>query len=240
MRHHNRIDFVKTFQLPLPVRLRASSVFTSFFAGSNADVVLTLQQRKFGNSPVVFLYGPATTGKTHLMQAMCAYAGSVQEVASYLPVTDLITYGPDVLAGNGRLNILCLDDVDSLLIDAVWNRALFSVYRELEECQGRLILSAAQPPASYNMPLADLASRILAGTVLRLQLLNDEQQLHALKLHAVQRGLELPDDTANYLLRRLPRDMATLCAFLDELDIASLAAQRKLTVPFVRQVLDSK
>jgi DnaA family protein len=51
------------------------------------------------------------------------------------------------------------------------------------------------------------------------------------------RGFELPDETAQYLLRRLPRDMATLCRFLDELDEASLAAQRRLTVPFVKEVM---
>ncbi len=226
-------------QLPLPVRLRASSVFASFFGGPNADVVSCLQQRRFDISPVVFLYGAVATGKTHLLQAMCAQASLQTHRVNYLSVNDLLIYGPELLSNSTQCEILCIDDVDALLVDAEWNRALFTAYRDIEEHQGKLILSAQQPPAMYKFPLRDLASRILAGTVLRLQLLNDEEQLHALQLHALQRGLELPDESGNYLLRRLPRDMTSLCTLLDELDIASLAAQRRLTVPFIKQVLDA-
>ena len=69
------------------------------------------------------------------------------------------------------------------------------------------------------------------------QPLDDEEQIEALKLHAIRRGLELPDETATFLLNRLPRDMHTLCTLLDELDEAALIAQRRLTVPFVSAVL---
>lgn len=226
-------------QLPLPVRLRASSVFSSFFAGPNVEIVQRLQSHHFSASPVVFLYGAHATGKTHLLQAMCAQDGAEHRV-TYVAVTDLLAYGAELLSGSARNTIFCIDDADALLIDAEWNRTLFALHHELEEHQGKLIMAAAQPPAAYAFPLADLASRVMAGMVLRLQSLNDEQQLQAMRLHALQRGLELPEDTSNYLLRRLPRDMTTLCEFLDELDIASLAAQRKLTVPFVKQVLDEK
>lgn len=227
-------------QLPLPVRLRASSVFSSYVAGPNEHAVRTLQARQFGISPVVFLYGPHATGKTHLLQAMCAQTDMQQQAVGYLAVNDLLECGAELLDGSAQLDTLCLDDVDVLLEDMTWNRALFNLHRELEERRGKMILAVRQPPAAFHMPLADLASRILAGTILRLQPLDEAQQLQALRLHATQRGLELPDDALNYLLRRLPRDMTTLCAFLDELDVASLAAQRKLTVPFIKAVLDRK
>ena len=225
-------------QLPLPVRLRTSSVFSSFYAGINNEVVQCLQQQRFARSPVVFLYGAHGTGKTHLLQALCVQAGTNGQQSIYLSLPDLQEYGPGLLTSSCHSAILCVDDVDTLLTDAEWNHAFFNVHRELEEQQGRLILAASQPPAFFRTPLADLASRIMAGTVLRLQPLSDDQQLHALQLHAVQRGLELPEDTAQYLLRRLPRDMNILCNFLDQLDVASLTAQRKLTLPFVKKVLD--
>jgi len=127
-----------------------------------------------------------------------------------------------------------------LLNDINWNRAFFSIYREFEESGAKLVLSATQPPSAYSIPLADFRSRLLAGLILHLQPLTESQQHEALRLHASQRGLELPDDTIQYLQRRLPRDMSSLCGFLDELDTASLIAQRKLTVPFVKRVLDDK
>ncbi len=225
-------------QLPLPIRLRASSVFASYHAGPNTTVVSTLNDLPAtGPSPVLFLYGAAGVGKTHLLQALCARAGEQQQSASYLPLRELHAYGPELLAGAEHLALVCLDDVALMLRELNWNRALFNLHRELEERGGKLILADEQPPAALEFALRDLSSRVMAGTVLRLQALSEADQIAALGLHAAQRGLELPDEVASFLLRRLPRDMSTLCGLLDELDIASLTAQRKLTVPFVRQVL---
>lgn len=225
-------------QLPLPVRLRTSSVFASYYAGRNHDVVECLLNKQFGASPFVFLYGPAGTGKTHLLQAMCVEAGNKGVSASYLSHRDLSTYGVELLLSYSRSTLLCIDDVDLLLTDRQWNHGLFTLHRELDEHQGKLIMSASQPPASYTVPLADLGSRLMASTVLRLKLLDEAEQLHALQLHASQRGLVLPDETAEYMLRRLPRNMQKLCQYLDELDIASLVEKRNLSIPFVKRVLD--
>ncbi len=228
-------------QMPLPMRLRASSVFASYHAGPNAPALATLMHLAgTGPSPVIFLYGAGGVGKTHLLQALCARAGEQQQTAIYLPLQELHTYGPELLTGAERAALVCLDDVAIVLADPEWNRALFNLHRDLEERGGKLVLADEQPPAGIAFALRDLSSRILAGTVLRLQALSDADQIAALRLHAQQRGLELTDDTAGFLLRRLPRDMHTLCAFLDELDVASLAAQRKLTVPFVREVLERR
>lgn len=224
--------------MPLPIRLRASSVFGSYHAGPNAAAVAALSDpRAHGPSPVFFLHGAAGVGKTHLLQALCARAGEQQWTATYLPLRELHDHGPELLDGAERLSLVCLDDVAAVLARADWNHALFNLHRELEERGGRLVLADEHAPVASAFALRDLSSRILAGTVLRLRALSEPDQIAALRLHAAQRGLELPDEVALFLLRRLPRDMSTLCTFLDELDVAALAAQRRLTVPFVRQVL---
>ncbi|MEQ1579474.1 MAG: DnaA regulatory inactivator Hda [Steroidobacteraceae bacterium] len=227
-------------QLPLGVRLRDSSVFASFHAGSNGLVVETLRTlHPEPHRPSIWLFGPGGTGKTHLLQAVCARAGETGQSAAYLPLGEMHTLGPTVLAGCGRLNWVCLDDVAMLAGDAVWERALFALYTELWDSGGRLIVTASSPPARVPFQLQDLASRFGGGTVLRLQPLEEGERLEALRLHASQRGLELPDETASFLLNRLPRDMHSLCAFLDTLDEAALVAQRRLTVPFVSAFLKS-
>jgi DnaA family protein len=224
-------------QMPLPIRLRASSIFSSYFPGPNAAVVNTLSNlASTGPSPVLFLYGSSGVGKTHLLQALCARANE-QQPASYLPLRELHALGPELLSGADQMRLVCVDDAGLVAQHADWNRALFNLYRELEERGGKLVLADEQPPASIDWALRDLSSRVLAGTVLRLQPLSEPEQIIALRMHAEQRGLELSDEVANFLLRRLPRDMHSLCNFLDELDVASLTAQRKLTVPFVREVL---
>ena len=94
-----------------------------------------------------------------------------------------------------------------------------------------------QAPAALPFGLADLASRLAASEVHRLQPLAESEQAQALRRRARHRGLELPEETPAYLTRRAPRDFSALCRLLDELDTESLAAQRRLTVPFVRDWL---
>ena len=53
------------------------------------------------------------------------------------------------------------------------------------------------------------------------------------------RGLDMPEDVGQYLLRHHSRDIVELMALLQKLDKASMAAQRRLTIPFVRQILHS-
>ena len=145
--------------------------------------------------------------------------------------------GPDALAGWEDRAVVCLDDADRLAGRDAWELALFGLFNRLADAGGRLVVSAAASPAATRFGLADLASRLAWGAVFRLEPLDDEGRGAALRLRAAHRGLELPEETARYLLRRLPRDMRALCGWLDRLDTASLAAQKRLTVPFVREVL---
>lgn len=227
-----------TIQLPLSVKLRDSSVFGSFFAGRNRSAVDMLRAVQAGGSPTcVYLHGGPGAGKTHLLQAICAQLHGRRHTAVYLPLADVGAMGPEMLAGCEELACVCIDDVEEIAGNAPWERALFALHQQLDDKQGRLIVSGSAPPAASGIVLADLRSRLGGGLVLTLHSLDDDEQVEALRLRAQIRGFELPVETAQYLLRRLPRDMTSLCAFLDELDEASLAAQRRLTVPFVRQVM---
>jgi DnaA-homolog protein len=232
-------------QLPLGIRLRDTSVFASYFPGRNRSVVdalAALSSRRAGanDGPTcVWVHGTTSVGKTHLLQAMCASAHANGQSAAYLPLREVAQLGGEVLAGYGQFSLVCLDDAEAAAGNASWERALFRLHQELDEQGGRLVLSGAAPPAALPFKLADLASRLNGGLVLTLQLLDEQEQLAAMQLRAQLRGCELPEETGQFLLRRLPRNMAALCSFLDELDAASLVAQRRLTVPFVKAVMKS-
>ena len=187
----------------------------------------------------IWLHGAATLGKTHLLQALCARAGGAGE-AAYVPLEQVVALSEELLSGYGQFALVCLDDAQAIVARDPWERALFRLHQELDEHGGRLVISGAAPPAALGFKLRDLASRLNGGLVLTLHPLDEQEQIAALQLRAQLRGFELPDDTAQLLLRRLPRDMASLCAFLDELDEASLIAQRRLTVPFVRAIMEKK
>ena len=231
-------------QLPLGIRLRDTSVFASYFPGRNRSVVdalAALSARRTGanDGPTcVWVHGAASVGKTHMLQAMCASANATH-TAAYLPLLEVAQLGGEILSGYGQFALVCLDDAEAVAGNASWERALFRLHQELDEQGGRLVLAGAAPPAALPFKLADLASRLNGGVVLTLQALDEQEQLAALQLRAQLRGFELPEETGQFLLRRLPRNMTALCNFLDELDAASLVAQRRLTVPFVKAVMKS-
>jgi DnaA family protein len=231
-------------QLPLGIRLPDSSVFESYYAGRNqpvVDALLALHVAEQPRAPTcIWLHGAHSTGKTHLLQALCARASREGRTAAYLPLPDVIDLGEELLAGFGELAIVCLDDAQVLAGRENWERALFRLHQELDERGGRLVVSGATPPAALPFKLRDLGSRLNGGLVLTLQPLDESEQIAALQLRAQLRGLELPDEVAQFMLRRLPRDMTHLYAVLDELDAASLVAQRRLTVPFVKEVLERR
>lgn len=225
-------------QLPLGVQLGVSLRFDTFVPGANAAAVEALRRLADGaSSAPVWIYGAPGSGRSHLLQAVCAEAGRAGHAAAYLPLAQLRAEGPQLLDGFEQLALVALDDLDAVAGDAPFEKALFSLYNGLAEQRSKLAIAAAGNPAATTVRLPDLASRLAASEVHRLEPLAEPLQPDALRRRAERRGLELPDETLAFLTRRAPRDFATLCRMLDALDTESLAAQRRLTVPFVRDWL---
>jgi len=222
-------------QLPLGVRLRDRARFDSFLTGPNALAVGQLQALALAPRPgLTWLHGPAGSGKSHLLQALCAAAG---QAAAYLPLFELTAQGPAALGAWPEARWACVDDLGLVVGHPHWERALFALYLDCEERGASLLMAAREPPRALPFGLADLASRCAAGHLLGLAPLDEAGQGEALRLRARLRGLELPDETLQFLQRRLPRELDSLLEALDGLDEAALADQRRLTVPFVREQL---
>lgn len=224
-------------QLPLGVRIPDRAVFASFLPARNTEAVeyLNLLARG-GVNGVAWVCGPDGSGKTHLLQAVSVRASEAM-TAGYFPCSEMVALGVEALEGLSQLDCVCIDDLDIVIGKAEWERALFGLYREIEERGGRLVVAAKVPPALLEWSLRDLGSRFGASAIFQLRALDETEQQQALQLRARVRGFELPDDTARWLLRRFPRNMRTLYNLLDTLDEAALVAQRRLTVPFIRSVL---
>ena len=230
-----------TQQLPLAMRLRERAVFDSFVVGPNLQAFEALRAAARGElHEVQWLSGPAGVGKTHLLQALCAEAQRVQRASAYLPLRELRELGVEALAGWQHIQVLAIDDVEAVAGHRQWEEALFGLHREAQERAAVLVATAREAPQGLKFSLPDLASRFAAANILLLRPLDEGQQREALRLRAQARGLELPEETALYLQRRFPRDLPTLYQLLDALDEAALAAQRRITVPFIRSVLESR
>ena len=221
-------------QLSLGVRLLDRAVFESFVAGSSGQALAAARALAAGEgNALLYLHGTEGAGKSHLLQAACAAVPG----AAYLPLDELRALGPEALAGLAHQPLLAIDDPQAIAGAADWERALFTLYNECLSTGTRLAVAAPVPAIDLPLELPDLRSRLAAMPHYALRPLDESQQREALRARAAARGLQLPEETLHYLQRRFARDMASLYMLLERLDLASLEAQRPLTVPFIRQVL---
>lgn len=223
-------------QLPLAVRPADHAVFESYYAGDNAALLHALREAALVDCRcIMWLWGPPGCGRSHLLQATVSLAHQSGRRAACLPLGENLPVG--MLEGLETLDLLCLDDMQAVAGHDEWERGLFLLYEALRQRGARLVMSATRTPVHIPFRLPDLASRLASGATYRIRPLDDEARAAALHQRARWRGIDLPDETVRYLLSRVERSMGSLFRLLDELDLAALAAQKRLTVPFVRETL---
>lgn len=234
----------ETQQLALPVQLPADARFESFVDGENSHLVTYLRglASDFYEPTKQFSYvwGRRGTGKTHLLAALCADFELHQKSAIYLPLRELKNEPAEaLLQGLEQFQLIALDDLDAVTEHQGWCDALFALYnRVIDQGNGYLVAAGHSSAEQVDFKLPDLKSRVQAGTIFQLKLLDDTAKIEALQLQAEKRGLELTRSVGEFMITRLSRDMHELTRVLDKLDKASIAEQRRLTLPFVKQVLD--
>ena len=227
-------------QLLLEIQLADHAVFSNFLPAGNELVIHELKAAAArAELPMLWVWGPPESGRSHLLQACIAAADERGRRSAYLPLDRTLALPAAALEGLGELDVVGLDDIDAIAGDAGFEQAVFGLFEQLRQSGGRLVVTASAAPGEIRFRLPDLASRLKSGGVYRLQPLDDAGRLEALQIRARFRGFELPDDTGRYLLNRTPRGPANLFRVLDTLDRAALVAQKRLTIPFVRSVLDA-
>jgi DnaA family protein len=226
-------------QLPLGLKLKDGATFASFFPGSNAELVEHLS-RLSGSpwQPGIYLWGDPGTGKSHLLQAVCHAAGERGLAAVYLPLRLADQFPREVLLGLEKLGIVCIDDIQLIAGDQDWELALIQLFERIRDSGTQLVVASNASPAAMGLSSPHLVSRLSWGLQFHLQALDAEGKLGALQLRAARRGIGLPSEAGRYLVRHYGQDVNLLFSTLDCLDRASLVAKRKLTLPFIRKVLE--
>lgn len=229
-------------QLTLDIALKDSFTFDNFVAGDNQLLIDLLKNKNPKIEKQIYIWGAHHTGKTHLLQALCQYHSELHAKKniklSYLPLKQLIDFSPEIFQGQEAMDICCIDDVQLLQNKSYWQEALFNLINRCREVGARLIISANQPPTEINIELKDLVSRLQWGPVFKLNELSDNNKHQALQQRAQSRGFDLDDNVATYLLNNCNRNIADLFSVLDTLDKAQLQQHRRLTIPFVKLVLE--
>ena len=224
-------------QLPLALMLEDHASFETFVTGSNVAAVEHVRSLASGDADTVWLWGAEGAGKSHLLQAACRAATAAGRRAMYVA---LPAASPAILADLEQVEVLAIDDVHAIAGELAWERPLFVILNAFSSRNGALLLAANAPAVQCGFRVADLESRGAGAVTYRLAPLGDEGRAAALRRHAAARGLELDAAAAEFLLKRVARDMTALTRWLARLDRASLSAQRRLTIPFIREQLGAE
>ncbi|MCV6613042.1 MAG: DnaA regulatory inactivator Hda [Amphritea sp.] len=226
------------FQIPLGITLRDDARFENFLSQGNELLCNTLDQIACGiGEQYLYIWGNRDCGCSHLLQAVCHASDPAGRTAVYLPLNELQDLGPGVLDGMEHLDLVCIDNVQAIAGDKAWEEGLFHFFNRIRAENNRLLVAADRAPRQLGLNLPDLASRLSWGMVFQVHELNDDGKVKALQLRAKGRGFEISEEAARFLMHRASRSIGDLFELLDQLDAASLSAQRKVTIPFIKQVL---
>ena len=226
-------------QLPLDLHLRDSASFENFVTGDNQQALEKLSSLNTDSATagMFWLWGSAY-GKTHLLEAVCHQALANDFAVIYLSLTDPDLV-PEMLEGLEQLDIVCIDNIDAVAGNMAWEQALFVLCERMHDQNGSLVLASRAAPQALAIALPDLRSRLLGWfMVFALKPLDDTGKVEALHRRAHNRGLEMSDEVVQYVLKRYPRDMHALFDLIEKIDSASLAQQRRITIPFLRSLDD--
>ena len=224
-------------QLALALSLGDKASFDNFWNGRNTELVTAIRAGiENPESRIVYIYGAAGAGKSHLLFAAVRHAWEVPLAATYLSLMDQ-RVSPSMLDTIDLSGLVCIDNAHAWAGEIERERALFTAFEQIRLAQGQLLISTLQPPSASGFVIPDLVSRLSSGLVYPLHALNDEDQFHAVKLRASQRGLSISDSAVRFLLSRITRDNAALFAILDDIDRVSLIEKRRITIPFLQRLL---
>ncbi|MCB1693084.1 MAG: DnaA regulatory inactivator Hda [Pseudomonadales bacterium] len=214
-------------QLPLDIKLRPDATFANYIGEAGRRL-----QAMHG---VVFLWGEPGSGRSHLLQAACHEANHSGNTSIYL--TELAGHAPALIERLESFDLVCIDDIDALAGVEEWETALFHLINSVRDAGKTLILSAASRANTLGVRLPDLKSRLIAAGQVVTDHLTDDEKLMVLRERARREGFAIPDEVCRFILSRSSRDMSSLLALMDKLEVETLRQQKKVTIPFVKQVL---
>lgn len=225
-------------QLVLDLQLDARADFERYVTGSNELIVHSLRRLAGGRGPSpIYLWSHDALGKSHLLQATCHLAGTPTRRVIYLPLKLLQCYGAELFADLDSLDLICIDDIDTIVGNADWEHALFAALERARATGQGMVLAAGVAAVKLGWDLPDLASRVGASLALKLAPLNDAERREVLNRKVQEAGLEIDTAALRYLELHSRRDLRSLLAVLKRVDIASLRAQRRVSVPMLRKLL---
>ena len=223
-------------QLTFPWNKDNKSSFDSFYASKlNKHLLSLLQNNTFKDDLLIF--GTKDSGKTYLLQALCNHFSNQGKSSFYLPMKQAKELSVDILESLENMELVCIDGIESIVGNKVWEIGLFNLINRSLNSENRLIFTSSKNIDVMNFELTDLDSRLRKIQSHELYALADDEILSALKHIANLRSIELGSKEAQYLLTYANRNISDLVQILESLDQLSMEMKRKITIPLIKEVI---
>lgn len=227
-------------QIPLNLEPSRPDRFEDFVSGPNRTALATVNDVLTRQGASVFLHGPASSGKTHLLNSLCFKAREHGMQAFYVALRRLPASAATSISGLENFDLVCIDDFDQIAGQRNWEMAVFNCFNQLRERGSRLVISSRVALADLQLGLGDLRSRLAWDVQAVLLPLDDEGKLEALSRRAEAMGVDLPENVQKYLIRHTKRDMESLLSVLTRVVNAAFSDKRRITVRLASEVIASE
>jgi len=223
-------------QLTFPWNKSNKSKFDNFyFESSNIEVKDALL-----GSEDIFLYGLKKTGKTYLLQSLCNYYFNKGRTSLFIPLKEVKDLGSQITESLENLDLICIDDVDLIAGDNLWEKAIFNLINDCLLTDCRLVFCSSFNPSNINLELKDLMSRIKKINHIEIFPVQSNNLTNAIKFIANSRSINLGEREINYLITYSERSIANLVNIIKKLDDLSMELKRKINVPLIKEVIQAE
>lgn len=228
-----------SIQFPLAFEFQSNQGFNTFFTASNQEIVTQLQKLILGTGErQIFLYGEAALGKSHLLQSCCQFAHKQGMNPFYYPFEEKRLPSLSMLENLEDVKLVCFDNINEIIGNLNWEQAFLNFLNQNAENNNRLILTARIDPTEIEVKLPDLKNSLNSGLSLKLNPLEQNETISALIHKASYMGIIISRKVGYFLVTHYASDLPSMWILLEQLDKATLSAQRKLTIPFLKQILE--
>ena len=207
-------------QIPINFSFIADKSFDNFVIGKNSITVELLRDLAISNrTNIVFIRGNHSSGKTHLCLAV---NNSTNKSIFILNRKNILSASfQDILKNDS----LIIDDIDFLINEFILMKK-------------SIIITSTEKLNNINCTIPDLVSRLKWDQILEIPELNDDDKIKVLQKNAYERGWNLTPKVCDYIMNHYKRDLYFLCNCVKFIDETSLSLKKKITIPFIKKIIE--
>ncbi|MEK9793804.1 MAG: DnaA/Hda family protein [Gammaproteobacteria bacterium] len=217
-------------QIPIDFEFLKKKTFDNFIIGNNEKLFHELANVSNSNQ-IILIYGQKSSGKTHICNALLN-----QSNAFNLFINTGVNL--DAINPSDSYNLLVIDDLDQLISTPIFEEKLFTILNNQILNKKPAVITSSRDISECSFTLKDLSSRLLSDKIFTINELSDSEKIEMMISLSSQRGLVIPEKSLNYIINNCNRDLFFLCAFIRSLDDVSLSAKKRITIPFIKKVID--